>query len=106
MPLSLSPLMTEEEGLPPGAREGQRAGRETNTHQSVSSYVYVVIIILLRNYYFASIIHVHVCIWSFATYLLCCLSPEDNTLLVNSEELDNFKTLRKEMQEGKLELDL
>ena len=105
MPLSLSLLMMEEEGLPPGAREGQRAGRETNIHQSVSSYVYVVIV-LLRNYYFASIVHVHVCIWSFATYLLCYLSPEDNTLLVNSEELDNFKTLRKEMQEGKLELDL
>ena len=29
-----------------------------------------------------------------------------NALLVNSEELDNFKTLRKEMQESKLELDL
>ena len=38
--------------------------------------------------------------------VLCCLSHTvDNVLLVNSEELDNFKTLRKEMQESKLELD-
>ena len=41
MPLSLSPLMTEEEeGLPLGARQGQRAGREMNTYQLVSSYIY------------------------------------------------------------------
>ena len=29
-------------------------------------------------------------------------SPEDNALLVNSEELANFKTVRNEMQDSKL----